>query len=287
MSTLPRSLSRICPPAFALVAACADASPPAADEGSSGDDGIISLGEHGSAESPSSSDGTLDGDSDDGAKLDIGGIPDAGVEVDCDPLLATIRDFQSSHPDFETYSGSGAAKGLLKQQLGVDQTPDLDPAYAGPPMITSAETFAQWYHDVAGVNMPFPLELVLEPDDNDLFVYDSSAFFPIDGQGFGNEGNDHNFHFTTEVHTSFTYGGGEIFTFRGDDDLWIFVDGKLALDIGGLHPAVEDSIEMDTLGLTVGETYPMDIFHAERHTNESNFRIETTIACFVTPPPQG
>ncbi len=42
---------------------------------------------------------------------------------------------------------------------------------------------------------------------------------------------------------------------------------------------------MDSLGLTLGETYPMDIFHAERHTNESNFRIETTIQCFVTPPP--
>ena len=55
--------------------------------------------------------------------------------------------------------------------------------------------------------------------------------------------------------------------------------------LGGLHSAVEDSIEMDSLGLTLGETYPMDIFHAERHTNESNFRIETTIQCFVTPPP--
>ncbi|MBC8071568.1 MAG: hypothetical protein IAG13_24795 [Deltaproteobacteria bacterium] len=47
----------------------------------------------------------------------------------------------------------------------------------------------------------------------------------------------------------------------------------------------ETFCEMDTLGLTVGETYAMDIFHAERHTNESNFRIETTIECFVTPPP--
>ena len=39
--------------------------------------------------------------------------------------------------------------------------------------------------------------------------------------------------------------------------------------------------------LTPGQTYPMDIFHAERHTNESNFRIVTTIECFITPPPPG
>lgn len=300
MSTLPRSLSRICPPVLALVAACADASPPAGDDtetgggintlsaegGSTGDAPISTDGDSGSTGAPVGDDDAEDGPQ--APKLDIDNghaISDMGSEVDCDPLVATIRDFQSNHPDFETYSGSGAYKGLVMQELGADQTPDLDPSYAGTPMITSAETYAQWYHDVDGVNQPFPIELVLEPDDTGLFVYDSSAFFPIDGMGFGDEGNPHNYHFTTEVHTSFTYRGGEVFTFRGDDDLWMFVDGQLALDIGGLHSAVEDSIEMDSLGLTTGETYTMDIFHAERHTTESNFRIETTIECFVTPPP--
>ena len=49
---------------------------------------------------------------------------------------------------------------------------------------------------------------------------------------------------------------------------------------GGVHGAEEGSVNLDDathLGITVGETYPMDIFHAERHTNESNYRIETTI----------
>ena len=36
-----------------------------------------------------------------------------------------------------------------------------------------------------------------------------------------------------------------------------------------------------SLGLEVGSTYPMDIFHAERHTDQSNFRIDTTIGCFI------
>ena len=74
-----------------------------------------------------------------------------------------------------------------------------------------------------------------------------------------------------------------MFTFRGDDDLWLFVNGQLALDLGGLHPALEGSVVMDSLGLVPGETYPMDIFHAERRTNASNFRIVTNIECFTDP----
>ena len=40
-------------------------------------------------------------------------------------------------------------------------------------------------------------------------------------------------------------------------------------------------LTVGALGLVVGQSYPMDIFHAERHTTASNFRVETTIDCFV------
>lgn len=268
--------------------ACGAESPPGVDDEASGGPGI-SLSATGSGETT----GIDPSGTPDGPRLDFGGLGGNDVPpVDtmgeaCDGLVATIRDFQTTHPDFETYGGDTASVGLVMPDLGIDTKPVFNPAYAGAPMITSIVTFADWYHDVAGVNMAFPIDLGLVEDQAGMFVYDNSAFFPLDNLGFGNEGNIHNYHFTTEVHTSFTYFGGETFTFRGDDDLWMFVDNRLAIDLGGLHPALEASIAMDTLGLTIGETYPMDIFHAERHTNESNFRIVTTIDCFVTPPPPG
>ena len=149
--------------------------------------------------------------------------------------------------------------------------------------IKSAATFAQWYTTLEGINKEVPGEipLVETPVGSGISVFDTNAFYPIDGKGFGNTaGQTHNYHFTTEIHVKIKYEAGQKFTFRGDDDLWIFVNGQLALDVGGQHQALEGVVDFDKLGLTAGSSYPMDIFHAERQTAESNFRIETNIKCF-------
>jgi len=167
--------------------------------------------------------------------------------------------------------------------IGTCKTWDITPASYS---IKSAATFDQWYTSVPNVNQEIKgeLPLTLDPVSGDS-IYDTNAFFPIDGVGFGNTaGQTHNYHFTTEIHVKFKYATGQKFTFRGDDDLWIFVNGKLALDVGGQHQALEGTIDFDlqaaTLGITAGSSYPMDIFHAERQTTESNFRIQTNIKCF-------
>jgi fibro-slime domain-containing protein len=207
-----------------------------------------------------------------------------GGEENCGVLMAQIRDFTpDTNPDFETFNGSGATPGIVESTLDANHLPVFKSASG---QVTSKTSFDQWYRNVPDVNKELNVEIPNMNASSSLYVYSSSAFFPIDGKGYGNYADSgHNFHFTTQIPTNFTYRGGEVFEFEGDDDLWIFVNDRLALDLGGLHSAVSGTIDFDAqaseLGIVKGETYRMDIFHAERHTTQSNFKIRTTIACFT------
>ena len=147
--------------------------------------------------------------------------------------------------------------------------------------MTNAADFDQWYRDTTGVNESFEHTLTFTSSPSGTAVYDNSSFFPLDGRGFGNQGRNHNFHFTFELHMRFRYEGGESFSFTGDDDLFVFINNRLAIDLGGVHAAESDTVNLDEsadeLGIVIGQEYPIDFFQAERHTSESNFRIETSL----------
>jgi len=226
---------------------------------------------------------------------------------ECDGIIPVVfRDFSDAHPDFEMdFRGDGVRLNLVAPSLGSDGKPVFASSLGCPArqgtqecrtdynanqaVITNADSFNQWYRDVPNTNMHFDRELeLIENPNTGVYEFSSGDFFPLaptDGFGITPPGRGKNFLFTTEIHLTFTYIARQRFAFRGDDDLWIFVNGQLALDLGAMHGVEQGTIDFDAqaleLGILPGRDYAMDIFHAERHTDASNFTIETNIACFT------
>jgi len=227
----------------------------------------------------------------------IAAIGAFSLEVAAAPvtLSGTIRDFCAPSiagtctqlSDFE-----GAVPGVVTGMVGSTLVGGLPTAGANINAgASSAGNFAKWFVNTPGYNVSTAYSLTLNQSTPGTYTYSNGAFFPIDGLLYGNQGRSHNYHFTMHLEGQIAFsdptaGADKNFTFTGDDDLWIFVDGKLVIDLGGVHAAATGSFTeetLKTLGLSAGTLYDLDIFFAERHTSDSTFAITTTLDVFQAP----
>ncbi len=192
----------------------------------------------------------------------------------------TLRDFSASHADFQS-KDTGLKTGCVESKLGDNRKPTLSGSGQKDCAISN---FDDWYHDSKNSeNIPFTM--TLDKDDDGNYIFDAwgkapGRFFPID-----NGGKKHNYHFTLEVHGEFTYQDDMEISVGGNDDIWVFINEKRVIDLGGVHNGKKRTKKLKWLGLKEGETYPLDLFFAQRSTKYgSNLKIETNIK--FTPPPE-
>ncbi|UCD75141.1 MAG: fibro-slime domain-containing protein [Phycisphaerales bacterium] len=247
--------------------------------------------------------------------LPVAGASGPAGEPDFLLVRGVVRDFNADHPDFNVVPGNGYGHycGNIDTTLGEDGKPvfvgggfrvarewrDSKSRHIAWCMhdasrgdnegngqkgedngaITSAETFAQWFRDVPGVNQSTIADITMTRGSDGIYRFATNNFFPIDDTLLGDEGDEHNYHFTFELVAEFVYdaGEGQVLRFMGDDDIWVFIDGRLVIDLGGVAGNTDQFIDLNRLGLEDGKTYRMHFFHAERHQPKSQWRFATNI----------
>ncbi|MDB5047504.1 MAG: fibro-slime family protein [Fibrobacteres bacterium] len=232
-------------------------------------------------------------------------------------------DTAGAHPHFNNQNGCSAQElgvNSVKPDLNVNGPADggafpgdnLTPALMDSMPSTLAKCydpparFAEWFSDRPGINRAFLVEMRFTWDEaKGTYQFGDKNFFPIDdGKAFtrvnpaeGTFGNlqtgvtengvdlsTHDYGFTMELHTDFTYtaGQGQMVSIEGDDDIWLFLNGKRVVDLGGVHQLQSASVNLDSLkdmlGLESGKTYSFDFYFAERHTASSSCTITTNLA---------
>lgn len=116
----------------------------------------------------------------------------------------------------------------------------------------------------------------------------NSPYFRDDGvatrrSGVYNTYVDRDYNYAMEGHGQFIFNTDDnlYFNFEGDDDVYLFINNKMVMDIGGAHSITTTTFNLNDYvkecGLVDGETYDFDFYYMERHGYGANLRIETNI----------
>ncbi len=145
--------------------------------------------------------------------------------------------------------------------------------------IMSASTFSQWFADAPGANASQRIFLSMNKGSDGVYSYSTSDFTPIDGELYGNQGASHNRGFTCSIDAVSGYRKctGQFIEYSGAGDAWLFINGNLAMDMGGTHANGKQIVLLDRLNLTDGSEVRVNFFYAQRTSNNATFSLRTNM----------
>ncbi|XP_060085368.1 protein artichoke-like [Ylistrum balloti] len=145
-------------------------------------------------------------------------------------LPIVYYDFSVSHVDFTGYESTIVSR------------PTFVPSPFGAWLMRSStpttDTFSEWFVSKSGTNYAFDnnITLTIIASSPPTHRYISDKFYPVDGTGYGNNekdclGEDHNLGFTSAIRSGFVYQGNETIAVGGGDDMWVYLNGNLVLEV--------------------------------------------------------
>lgn len=214
----------------------------------------------------------------------LASVANAGLTGDYFALSGPSNSDFGKHPDVENGVDGGTVTGLVEADLGPDGLPVLSAygkTYAGPSgPIHDYDTNT---NEILWWTPGFPTDGGFVAYDktiaNDTVNYPSNLF-PT--------GQTDDSTWMTAAHWYGTFtapnGGSASFSVQSDDDAWVYLNGHLVLDNGGVK-GIDLSANETVSGLTVGNTYTIDVFFADRHTVQSGIIFNSDVQLNPAPEP--
>lgn len=175
-----------------------------------------------------------------------------------DPVSGVIINTQTDVSDY--HQGNAANKDALRGNAWyVNRFDPLNPSLFNGLTYEGYPIAGDTYRDIAGMT---------NSDQEEAGYYENT-----------------NYHLSLEGHAQFIYHHEDelYFTFTGDDDVYLYINGVRVLDLGGAHSISKVRIDLndptivEKCQLEEGEAYDFDFFYMERHGSAANFSIETNI----------